>query len=71
MLSLETLKSEVNDFSSASSVSHVFEVFLEVAASRNGVSEDPFVLQMFPPTYKEKGTLKEVPRFVFPCNMPA
>ena len=58
-------------FSSASSVPHVFEVFLEVAASRNGVSEDPFVLQMYPTTYKEKGKLKEVPRFVFPCNMPA
>jgi len=47
---------------------HVFDCFLEVVGPQ-GEGTQPWILQSFPPTYKDKEAdrLKSVPQFTFPC----
>jgi len=47
---------------------HVFDCFLEVVGPQ-GEASQPWILQSFPPSYKEKEAdkLKSVPQFTFPC----
>eukprot|EP00090_Calanus_glacialis_P005714 TRINITY_DN14425_c0_g1_i1.p1 TRINITY_DN14425_c0_g1~~TRINITY_DN14425_c0_g1_i1.p1 ORF type:complete len:818 (-),score=285.09 TRINITY_DN14425_c0_g1_i1:169-2622(-) len=54
-----------------SSPKHVFDCFLEVVGPQ-GEGSQPWILQSFPPSYKDKETdkLKSVPQFTFPCPTP-
>jgi len=54
-----------------SSPKHVFDCFLEIAGPQ-GEGSQPWILQSFPPSYKDKETdkLKSVPQFTFPCPTP-
>eukprot|EP00092_Neocalanus_flemingeri_P008285 GFUD01008931.1.p1 GENE.GFUD01008931.1~~GFUD01008931.1.p1 ORF type:complete len:819 (+),score=266.16 GFUD01008931.1:116-2572(+) len=47
---------------------HVFDCFLEVVGPQ-GEGSQPWILQTFPPSYKdtEADRLKSVPQFTFPC----
>ena len=53
---------------------HVFDCFLEVVGPSDPLNQpkgqkDPWILQSYPPTFKDKEAdkLKSVPHFVFPC----
>jgi len=47
---------------------HVFDCFLEIVGPQ-GEASQPWILQSFPPSYKDKEAdrLKSVPQFTFPC----
>ncbi|KAK3088248.1 hypothetical protein FSP39_016572 [Pinctada imbricata] len=45
----------------------LFEVFLEVAKP-DGQHEEPFIVQQYPPDHNDEDTLKNVPKFAFPCD---
>jgi len=52
----------------------IFECFLEVvrpAEGQSGEEQEPWILQTYPPEYKDKEAdrLKVVPAFVFPCPL--
>ncbi|XP_067661906.1 DENN domain-containing protein 1B-like isoform X2 [Haliotis asinina] len=45
----------------------LFEVFVEVAKPEPG--ENAFILQKYPPEYDDEEVLKNIPKFVYPCEM--
>ncbi len=59
-----------NKFFSRHDCQQLFECFLEVVAP-SASSPEPWILQTYPPAYKDKEAdrLKTVPDFVFPCKL--
>ncbi|XP_071947436.1 DENN domain-containing protein 1B-like isoform X2 [Antedon mediterranea] len=46
---------------------HIFECFFEVAAPKDQDSK-PEIVSMFPSSFDDEGSKKELPRFCFPCH---